>query len=227
MLPLLYCGETSLSIGIPKKLKKFKEFKTEASADVSILSEGQGFPAGQYFRQPQYYIETEREEFREMAFFEQLGKRLTDAGQGVAQQTKNFADVTRLNSEISEKEKKIAQLYQAIGQSYYERHTDEPAPEHREAVGEIKALFAEIAQCREEIKQIRGIVKCPNCGADVPLQAAFCNACGAKMEAAPAQPAAVAEGTKICPACGAASPKDNRFCTRCGAKFDETEQQEG
>ena len=55
-----------------------------------------------------------------MAFFEQLGKRLADAGQGVAQQTKNLADVTRLNSAISEKERKISQLYLAIGQSYYE-----------------------------------------------------------------------------------------------------------
>ncbi len=32
-----------------------------------------------------------------MAFFEQIGKCLTDAGQNVAQQTKDFADVTKLN----------------------------------------------------------------------------------------------------------------------------------
>lgn len=54
-----------------------------------------------------------------MAFFEQLGKRLSDAGQGVAQQTKNFADVTRLNGAISDKERRITQLYQSIGQTYY------------------------------------------------------------------------------------------------------------
>ena len=40
---------------------------------------------------------------REMAFFEQLGKRLTDAGQNVVQQTKNLADVTQLNSAISDR----------------------------------------------------------------------------------------------------------------------------
>lgn len=162
-----------------------------------------------------------------MAFFEQLGKKLTDAGQGVAQQTKNFADVTRLNNEISTKEKRITQLYQVVGQAYYERHSDAPAPEHEKEVAEIKALFSEIGQFREEIKQIKGIVKCPNCGADVPLQAAFCNACGAKMGAAPTQPAAPSENTKICPACGAASPRDNQFCTHCGVKFEQTENQEG
>lgn len=55
-----------------------------------------------------------------MAFFEEIGKRLTDAGQNVAKQTKNLADVTQLNSAISEREKKIAQLFSAIGQAYYE-----------------------------------------------------------------------------------------------------------
>ena len=42
-----------------------------------------------------------------MAFFEEIGKRLTNAGQNVAQQTKNLADVAQLNSAISDKEKKI------------------------------------------------------------------------------------------------------------------------
>lgn len=57
-----------------------------------------------------------------MAFFEQLGKHLTDAGQNVTQQTKNLAEITRLNSTISEKEKKISELYLKAGQSFYERH---------------------------------------------------------------------------------------------------------
>lgn len=160
-----------------------------------------------------------------MSFFEQLGKRITDAGQGVAQQTKNFADVTRLNSEISDKEKQIIQLYQSIGQRYYEQNKEAPAPEHQPDVAAIQALFAEIAQRKEEIKQIKGVVKCPNCGADVPAQAQFCNSCGAKME--PAQPAEVPAGeVQTCPACGAVLGKDNMFCTHCGAKLNGGMKQE-
>ena len=152
-----------------------------------------------------------------MAFFEQLRKRITEAGQGAAQQDKNFADVTRLNSAISDKEKKIAQLYQNIGQVYYERHGSDPAPEHQQAVEEIKGLFAEIAQNQEEIKQIKGIVKCPNCGADVPLQAAFCNACGTKMPQ-PTPPAAPAPAgdMQTCPSCGERVTRvEGEAATRC------------
>lgn len=116
-----------------------------------------------------------------MAFFEQVGKRITDAGQGVAKQTKNLAEVTRLNSTISECEKNISQLYFAIGEAYYGRHRDDAEAEELEKVNEVKELLEKIRQCREEIKQIKGTVKCPSCGAEVPLEAVFCGKCGNKM----------------------------------------------
>lgn len=164
-----------------------------------------------------------------MAFFEQLGKRISDAGQGVAHQAKSFADVTRISNEISGKERQIVQLYQKVGQLYYERHSEDPAPEYQEEIDALKALFAEIAQRKEEIKQIKGIEKCPNCGADVPSQSAFCNACGTRMApvSEPAGAPDAGEAARICPACGAAVGQDNLFCTHCGVKLDENNNQEG
>lgn len=53
-----------------------------------------------------------------MAFFEQIGRRITDAGQGVAQQTKNLTDMTRLNAKISENKKKMSQLLFEMGEDY-------------------------------------------------------------------------------------------------------------
>ena len=102
-----------------------------------------------------------------MAFFEQIGKHLSDAGQNVAQQTKKLADVTQLNSTISEKQKKISQLFLAIGQSYYERHkTEENPQEEAEKIAEINAIAAEIAEAREKIKRLKGVIKCEKCGAE-------------------------------------------------------------
>ena len=115
-----------------------------------------------------------------MAFFEQIGKKLTDAGQGVAQQTKNLADVTRLNVAIAEKERKITQLYSAIGQAYYEKHKDDPDVEIPE-IAEVNALVAEIAQSKQEINQIKGVQNCPACGAEIADTAAFCTSCGTKV----------------------------------------------
>lgn len=48
-----------------------------------------------------------------MAFFDELGKKLTDGGQKAAEQARAFAEVNKLNSQVSEQEKKITQFYAA------------------------------------------------------------------------------------------------------------------
>lgn len=158
-----------------------------------------------------------------MAFFEQVGKLLTDTGQNVAQQTKKFADVTQINIAISEKEKRISQLFLNIGQSYYERHKSDEAAEESERIDEVNTLYAEILQNRERIKQIKGVIKCENCGADVPLSAAFCSACGTTV----VRTENITESTgneRLCPVCNAAVDKDNLFCNHCGTKVENDQR---
>lgn len=153
-----------------------------------------------------------------MAFFEQIGKKISDAGQGVAQSSKNAMDISRLNSLISDKRKQIGQLYSALGESFFAAHREDPSPEFPQIVNAINSLFADIDKAENDIKQIRGVVKCPTCGADIMIGSAFCSACGtaAPVEAkAPAAPA----GTRQCPQCGRQVPEENKFCTGCGYKF--------
>lgn len=161
-----------------------------------------------------------------MAFFEQIGKAFTDAGQTVAKQTKNFTDVAQLNNAISNKEKQISQLFLRLGQAYYEKHKNEDAAEEQELISEISALYAEIFQNREKIKQIKGVTKCEACGADVPLHAAFCSACGAKVAPAAAEQSKTG---RECPVCHAVVPAEDLFCSNCGTKMEhpqETDQPE-
>lgn len=150
-----------------------------------------------------------------MAFFEQLGKKISDAGQGISQSTKNLAEISRLNSAIAEDKKHIAGYTAAIGESYYRRHRDDPMNEEPERINNINKLYAEIARYEDRIKELRGIGKCPNCGADVPNGAAFCNACGARQQPPKAMETPVS-GVE-CPNCHNIIPEGNRFCTNCGA----------
>lgn len=116
-----------------------------------------------------------------MAFFEQLGKKLSSAGQSVVQQTKNFTETTRLNSSVSEAEKKIESLYSALGKAYYDNHKDDASAEGRGVIEEITAAFAQIDEIKEQINQIKTANKCPNCGAEISAESAFCKNCGAKL----------------------------------------------
>ena len=151
-----------------------------------------------------------------MAFFEQIGKKLTDAGQNVAQQTKNLADITQLNSAISEKERNIAQLCSELGRAYYEAHKTDEGCEFAQLTARISALYTEIAENRDKIAQIKGVVKCGSCGAEVVANASFCNACGAKV-VRPEPPAAPAG--RVCPSCGCAVGAESAICNQCGANI--------
>lgn len=158
-----------------------------------------------------------------MAFFEQLGKKISDAGQGVAQSSRNAMDIAKLNSAINDKKRQIGQYTAALGEQYYQLHKDTPDEALAQLVNAITALYGEIHDCEEQIKNIRGVVKCPNCGADVPLNASFCAVCGtpaatAEKTVAPATPP---EGTRECPYCHKFVPQENKFCTFCGSKLED------
>ena len=57
-----------------------------------------------------------------MAFFDELGKTLSMAGQAAVQKTKDVTETTRLNMTISEEEKNIKSLYLQIGELYASIH---------------------------------------------------------------------------------------------------------
>lgn len=154
-----------------------------------------------------------------MAFFEGIGKKLSDAGQSVAQQTKNFADVAQLNSTINEAEKKIAQFKNELGQLYYEAHKTDANVEGANIIAQINALYDEIQTTKEKINSIKGIVKCEKCGAEVPNGSVFCSSCGNKMEV----PVVAAPSGNTCPKCGTVVAEGNLFCNNCGTKIEKTE----
>ena len=71
-----------------------------------------------------------------------------------------------------------------------------------------------ITERRQKIQDIKGVVRCEKCGAEVSAIAAFCSACGAAMPKN--QAANINQNLEKCPSCGAMVPKGNRFCTACG-----------
>lgn len=142
-----------------------------------------------------------------MAFFEDLGKKISDGFDGVSNQAKNLSDQVRLSNTISEKEKQVSGLYTAIGQAYFSAHQNDAAPAYGE-VEEIKALLEEIRVMKEELNKLKGIPMCANCGAELAVNAAFCPKCGTKVER-----------PNVCPNCGAPKVEGGAFCGSCGAKL--------
>lgn len=155
-----------------------------------------------------------------MSFLDNIGSKASAAGQAAAEKARNFAEVNRLNGVISDHEKRISRLYFEIGQSYYERHKGDPEAEELERIAEITDTNEKIAVCRNQIKTLKGVEKCPNCGADVQNGSQFCNNCGTRMP--PASMKTAPKAGLTCPTCGAAVAEGNLFCNNCGTKLAPT-----
>ena len=117
-----------------------------------------------------------------MSFLEQLGKKLSDVGQGAAQQTRNLADRAKLSNAIFEREKQIRGWYAEIGRTYFLEHGQDPDAICREQIAAIQEAIAQNEADRKQMEELRGGARCPSCGAAAPDGAQFCPNCGSPIE---------------------------------------------
>lgn len=156
-----------------------------------------------------------------MAFFDDLSKKISVTSKNVTTKAKGTVDIVNMKSQIAQEEKKIAKYCQNLGYSYYDLQKDNPLPELAELVGMISASFNQIAAINEQIAAIENIKTCPNCGATIEDNMAFCVGCGAKLvkPAMPNQPMqGQGEAPKFCISCGNQLMNGAMFCTKCGTK---------
>jgi hypothetical protein len=69
-------------------------------------------------------------------------------------------------------------------------------------------------------------ITCPNCNADLPDDAVFCDQCGASLGSQAPSPSPAAAppapvGQDVCPQCGASTIPGEAFCDNCGASLAE------
>lgn len=116
-----------------------------------------------------------------MDFFSKLGDTLSATGKDVSRKAKDLTGLAKLNMDVRTKEEYVLKQYTEIGKQYYEQHKDEAEPAFGE-IALIKETMEEIEALKGEIAQLKGLKKCPACGAVMELDAVFCNQCGAKYE---------------------------------------------
>lgn len=114
-------------------------------------------------------------------FFEKIGKTLTETGKAVTEKTKVVGESAKLNSKIIAKESSARSLYSEIGEYYYNKYKDAPDEEIADAVNELTEALNSIADMKNQLLSIKGAVKCTECGAECPIETAFCGKCGAKL----------------------------------------------
>ncbi len=111
----------------------------------------------------------------------QIGSTVTDVGQAGLDKAKEWRDIARITLEIRNREFSIQRAYRELGRAYYRdhKHDDDPAYDQVEY---ILAAFEEIGELKTARDELRGVRRCPNCGAPIMNNANFCPNCGRPYE---------------------------------------------
>ena len=97
-----------------------------------------------------------------MAFWDDLEKKATDATTNVMSRVKGVSDTTRLNSMVTEEEKRIRDIYFKIGQTYVALHGQENDAAFVNLLNALKASQLKVEQYKQEIMDIKGVRRCEN-----------------------------------------------------------------
>ena len=158
-----------------------------------------------------------------MAFWDNLSQKASETTAKAMQKAKEMSDVAKLNSMISEEEAKINNTYYQVGKLYVTMHPHDHEEEFAGMVASLAEAEEKIKSYRQQIQDIKGVVRCPQCGAEVQSGAAFCSSCGTPM---PKGQSVNTDDLVRCDSCGAMVKKGVRFCTACGKPMVQTSMPE-
>ena len=117
-----------------------------------------------------------------MAFFEDLGKKLTKVGEAAAEKTKEVAEFTKANAKILDVQNKLDKAYIEVGKKYLELHPANDEEEMEAVVNAVYALEDQLKELRRQLQELKGTVKCDVCGTDCDNNDVFCKKCGAELK---------------------------------------------
>lgn len=117
-----------------------------------------------------------------MDFFNRLGDVIADNGKKVAQKAKEVSELAKLNGQLTTEENRKNAAFLAIGKRFFEESAGEVSTEYISDFSVINESNANIEDIKEQIKLIKKIYYCPNCGASMSISASFCSSCGSKVK---------------------------------------------
>lgn len=89
-----------------------------------------------------------------MAFFDELSKKLTDAGKVVVRKTRELTDVSSLKLKIADENRKMSRLYESLGKEYFALHQEQPEEELKGLVQQLKTSMERVSALETEIEKV-------------------------------------------------------------------------
>ena len=109
-----------------------------------------------------------------MAIWDNFGKKASETTAKAMQKAKDMAEISRLNSLISEEEHKINDIYNQIGRRYVSLHITDDEAAFSELLTALQQTEHQVQVLQRQVQDIKGVQRCLKCGAEIPQESAFC-----------------------------------------------------
>ena len=159
-----------------------------------------------------------------MDFFNDIGKRFTNAAKTVQKRTREGAEISKLHSALRALKDERKKLFTSLGETYFKSLEDGDGADQLEfLVEQLKQLAVKEKELQAQVDKLSQQKRCVKCGSVVGIEAKFCPNCGERIpEEAPAEAAPEAsQPVEYCPSCGAVRQAYSRFCIVCGKPFEQ------
>lgn len=116
-------------------------------------------------------------------FFEDLGKKITETADMITKKTERVMEIQKLQNQIRNLERANERDLKDLGRMVfvaYKTDGDVKEPYH-ELCENLKQREEMIEDLKNQLEELRGSGKCPECNATVQDDMAFCPQCGAKL----------------------------------------------
>lgn len=116
-----------------------------------------------------------------MAFWDNISQKASETTAKVMQKAKGMSDIAKFNPMLAEEETQINNVQYQIGKLYVTMHAHDHEKEFAGMIASLADAEEKVKRYREQIQDIKGVVRCPQCGAEVQSGSAFCSSCGTPM----------------------------------------------
>lgn len=141
--------------------------------------------------------------------------------------TPEAARIDALEQQMEAQKNTIREACLRLGKAYFDAHRADPEEVMEPDVRAVLDASRQIKSMQAEIRELKGLVICPECNSEISKDMVFCNICGHRMkepepEPVPEPAPAPVPGPEmpaapiVCDNCGKTLKPGQRFCVGCG-----------
>ena len=118
-----------------------------------------------------------------MAILDNVSETISKVARNIAKGTNKVVESSKVSIDLLEKKDDLKDKYAEIGKLLADCDNKEIIEklDVADKINEIRALNNEIVELKIKLSELKNTKKCPDCGANISKNSAYCNVCGSKI----------------------------------------------